>query len=589
MALDEYLYGKLTNFFKQKRHKQIHQQETIVLLSEVKPKLSILASAFSGEIIDIFRAEKEGGYKNRAFFLPEYINFFETKEKNLQFYLFRTLYMCEQKKLGLNFSGKVDINYEQSVWKAIETSATVMTALIAEFPEIKYLHDIFIEQLQTTATKNDPFKNQHWLYGKWMVDDIVEENDHTLTHLNNKTSQDEKAAAVTHLKAKAIEQIIRIAVDKKAQEDYVLTHNFEKVETAEDFSGQWRDFDGEDELEKHQNALDELTMGLTVRVDDTAHSIYQSEYLENLNISESGRQEYHENCISYDEWDYKKKKYKLAYCKLYPEKITTKAVAFYERIMTENHTKLMVLRKVLANINNRLHQKRSQYEGMELDLDAVTDFYATLHAGTSPSENIYIDKRKHSKELSMLILLDLSLSSDGYVQGKRILDLEKEVAILFGEILHHERVDFSIAGFFSNTRNHTTYQIIKDFDDDWNIEKYVVGGVEAVGYTRIGTAIRHATVQLKNRKTSHKWLIILSDGKPNDFDRYEGKYGVEDVKQSLKELYAANMHAFAYAIEANAKYYLPQMFGDNHFHIIASPNDILPACTKLLLKLKNNI
>ena len=30
-----------------------------------------------------------------------------------------------------------------------------------------------------------------------------------------------------------------------------MTHNFEKVETADEFNGAWRDFDGEDELEDH--------------------------------------------------------------------------------------------------------------------------------------------------------------------------------------------------------------------------------------------------------------------------------------------------------------------------------------------------
>jgi len=236
-----------------------------------------------------------------------------------------------------------------------------------------------------------------------------------------------------------------------------------------------------------------------------------------------------------------------------------------------------------------LQQKGKQYEGAELDLDAVTDFYTDIIAKTTPSENFYIDKRKISKELSILILIDLSLSSDGYVQGKRILDLEKEIAVLFGEILHQENVDFSIAGFYSNTRNHTTFQTIKDFDADWQIGKQVIGSAEAIGYTRIGTAIRHATSLLSDRKNPHKWLMILSDGKPNDFDRYEGKYGVEDVKQALKELYALNINAYAYAIETNARHYLPNMFGANHFQIISSPSDVVAAFTKLFLKIKQSI
>ena len=589
MALDEYLFSQFANFFKKKKNAKLHQQGTTAYLHEIKTKLSIIASASLGEIIEIYQAELEGGYKNNVFFLPEHINFFESKEDNLMFFLFRTLYLCEQKKLRLNLRFGTELSYTESVHKSILHADSVLKNLFVEFPSLEPIHRRFADFLQKIADDKDPFKNLNWLYGKWMVDDIQVSENPELKHLNPKSAQDPKIDISTIIKAKAIESIKRISIDKKAQEDYVLTHNFEKVETAEDFNGNWRDFDGEDELENHQNALDELSMGLTVRVDEPSHSIYQAEYLENLNISESAQQNQSPITLSFPEWDYKKNAYKKDFCKLYPERLTSKSMGFYEETIKNHKVELVVLKKILSNINNRLQQKRKQYEGAELDLDAVTDFYTDIIAKTTPSENFYIDKRKISKELSILILIDLSLSSDGYVQGKRILDLEKEIAVLFGEILHHENVDFSIAGFYSNTRNHTTFQTIKDFDADWQIGKQVIGSAEAIGYTRIGTAIRHATSLLSDRKNPHKWLMILSDGKPNDFDRYEGKYGVEDVKQALKELYALNINAYAYAIETSARHYLPHMFGANHFQIISSPSDVVAAFTKLFLKIKQSI
>jgi len=57
-------------------------------------------------------------------------------------------------------------------------------------------------------------------------------------------------------------------------------------------------------------------------------------------------------------------------------------------------------------------------------------------------------------------------------------------------------------------------------------------------------------------------MILISDGKPNDYDKYEGKYGVNDVKQALRELNERNINTYALAIEASAKFYLPQMFGE---------------------------
>lgn len=81
---------------------------------------------------------------------------------------------------------------------------------------------------------------------------------------------------------------------------------------------------------------------------------------------------------------------------------------------------------------------------------------------------------------------------------------------------------------------------------------------------------------------------MLSDGKPNDFDRYEGKYGVQDVKKAISELALKHINSYALAIESEAKYYLPQMFGSNHYHIVSSPNELIRSMVKFYEKLKFN-
>ncbi len=191
------------------------------------------------------------------------------------------------------------------------------------------------------------------------------------------------------------------------------------------------------------------------------------------------------------------------------------------------------------------------------------------------------------KDLSILILLDTILSSGGYAAGNRVIDLEKEVFILFGETLNEFNIDFSIDSFYSKTRNFSTYLTIKDFDENWNVAKYKIGAVEPNGYTRIGAALRHAGARMDKRKTKNKWIILISDGKPNDYDKYEGKYGINDVKQALRELNERNINSYALAIEAQAKYYLPQMFGQNHYQILTTPVELLKSLVKLYEKIKH--
>ncbi len=148
-------------------------------------------------------------------------------------------------------------------------------------------------------------------------------------------------------------------------------------------------------------------------------------------------------------------------------------------------------------------------------------------------------------------------------------------------------MDFSIDSFFSKTRNHTTYTTIKGFDEDWNKAKLKVGAIQPEGYTRIGTAIRHSGALLDKRNTKNKWLILISDGKPNDYDKYEGKYGINDVKQALRELNQRQINSYALAIEAQAKYYLPQMFGQNHYQILTTPVELIQSLVKLYEKIKH--
>jgi nitric oxide reductase NorD protein len=583
MALDEYLFSKFVRYRKQKKAKANGLLERTARLEEVQSKLTILACAVSGRRIDIYPAEREGGYKDDNFFLPVSMSLFATLEENASFYLFRTLYLCMQQQLGYNWEVEGN-SYEASKQKAEETSGEVLDILFKEFSHCESIYQQFLTQLYSREEKEEP--DLSWLYGKWMRNEGTSQSDNQLQHISDKIKKAQQAEVKTTIKARAVEEIRTIEIDKKAQEDYVLTHNFEKVETAEEFDGVWRDFDGDDDLESHQDALDEINMKMTVRVDDPAHSIYQADFLENTNISESAAQESASYFIPYDEWDYKKRSYKKDFCRVYPRKHRQASPAYYKETLRNFSSELMSLRKMLANVNNKYEWRRRQTQGQELDMDAVTDYLTDVTTGHQPSEKIYLSSRKTKKDISILLLLDISLSSDGYVDGLRILDVEKQVAILFGEILHEYDMDFSIDCFNSKTRNHANYVTIKDFDDPWPIARNHIGSVEPGGYTRIGTAIRHSGSLLMARESRKKWLILLSDGKPNDFDKYEGKYGINDVMQALREFASNDLNAYAIAIEATARYYLPRMFGNNNYQIVSSPRDMIRSLVTLYEKIK---
>lgn len=583
---DEYLYSKIVHFFKKRKKKAQEKKQYIVKLENIKPRLTILARAITGETIEIFEAEREGGYKNNNYFLPAYFSGFMTTEENVLFYLFRTVYLSVQKNLGFNFVPTDKYTLEDAQNKSRETSVQVLKEAQKQFPFVDNIYHKLKTYFEIIPHKEKQV-DYTFIYGKWMCNEIPSEPKQVLKNFSQKAQEAIQNEIQTILKANAVEEIVNIEIDKKAQEDYVLTHNFEKVETAEEYESGWRDFDGDDDLEEHANALDELTMKHTVRADDPTHSIYQANFIENTTISESIETDTKGYHISYDEWDFSKRIYKPDFCKVYPKNQTETDVAYYKKTIHNNASTLTGLRKMLVSVNNKYQQQRRQVQGEEFDLDMITDLFTDIYSGHTPSDKIYLSKRKKEKDISILILLDISLSSDGYAAGNKVIDVEKQVSIIFGEILEEFTVDFSIQCFYSKTRNYSTYITLKGFDEDWSKAKYKIGAVSPCGYTRIGAALRHSGVLLDQRNTKNKWVILISDGKPNDFDKYEGKYGINDVKQALRELNQRQINSYALAIEAQAKYYLPQMFGQNHYQILTTPAELLQSLAKLYEKIKH--
>ena len=583
--LDEILYKKVIKYFKNKRLNDTEMLSRQVTLSEIKPRLTLLARALCGVPIEIFPAEREGGYKNLNFFLPINCSLFPTKEENRKFYFFRTAYLSVQKQLNLNWTSLEDLQ-QLSLEKAQETAPIVLEKLFQEYPSLEEWYYEAVPKLP--LEKNKETADFSWLYGKWMknspevdASDVLQNFDDVATKIQN------SVVAETTLHANAVEEIQSLAIDKKQQEDYVLMHSFEKIETAEEFNGNWRDFDGKDDLKEHQDALEEMNMRFTVRVDDMVHSVYQADFIENTSIAESAEVDEKGFHLKYDEWDFKKRNYLPGFCKVYPKTQIKTHPSYYKNTMAKYKTTLNGLRKMLTSVNNKMQQQRRQLQGEAFDLDALTDLYTDIHSGKSPDERVYLSNRKKNKDIAILVLLDLSLSSDGYAAGNRVIDVEKEVSILFGEILHEFDIDFAIDGFYSKTRNFTTYLTLKDFNENWNSAKHKIGAIEPNGYTRIGPALRHAGARLDQIDSKNKWIIVLSDGKPNDYDKYEGQHGIQDIKQALRELNERTINSYALAIEAQAKYYLPQMFGQNHYQILTSPEALLKSLVKLYEKIKH--
>ncbi len=62
LDLDEWIFGKVARYLKRSRDKAEQSLVQKVDLEQVRPRLTLLARAVSGESIDLYPAEREGGY-----------------------------------------------------------------------------------------------------------------------------------------------------------------------------------------------------------------------------------------------------------------------------------------------------------------------------------------------------------------------------------------------------------------------------------------------------------------------------------------------------------------------------------------------
>ena len=362
------------------------------------------------------------------------------------------------------------------------------------------------------------------------------------------------------------------------------THTFEKAETLEETSGLSRKRDDEDELEEHAEALKEVDMKQVVRSHERPRSIYRSDViLDGLNLETNDSAPGHG--IPYPEWDYKKRAYKPDWCLLQETRNCESHPDWIAATEKKHEVLVARLKRQFASLTSEFLKLKRQPSGNDFDIDAVIDGQVRLRSGHTPSEAIYLNRKKDIHDVSAVLLLDLSFSTDAWVNDVRVLDAIMETVYCVGEVIDDAIESFAVAGFSSNTRRSCRFEILKDFDEPWEQAKQHFGGLQPNGYTRIGPALRHAQELLLNQQASRKIVILVTDGRPCDYDRYEGTYGIKDVRKAIEtgKLHGLTTHAFA--IEKQATETFPMMFSRHHFDVVGNPEQLSQTMSSLFSKL----
>jgi nitric oxide reductase NorD protein len=227
----------------------------------------------------------------------------------------------------------------------------------------------------------------------------------------------------------------------------------------------------------------------------------------------------------------------------------------------------------------RAHRQRlhRQLEGEEIDLQAYVDARTDFRAGQAMSQALYQTMRAVRRDLAVTLLVDVSGSTDAWVNAhRRIVDVEREALLFVCIALEGLRERYNVLAFSGVGPKGVTVRALKRFDEPYGeaIAKRIAA-LEPERYTRVGAALRHASALLMREPARHRLLILLSDGKPNDEDEYDGRYGVEDARQAIVEARLQGINCFCLTVDRHAASYLPHVFGARQYALLQKP-ELLP-------------
>ena len=242
------------------------------------------------------------------------------------------------------------------------------------------------------------------------------------------------------------------------------------------------------------------------------------------------------------------------------------------------------LRERFERLRARRTRLKQQRDGDELDLTACVRALVDQRSGHTVDDRLYVAVRPARRGLAIALLIDISGSTDEWIDARRrVIDVEKIALLLASEALDALGDLYAILTFSGKGRSNVRMRTIKGFDEtNGAVVRRRIGALEPEGYTRAGAAIRHAAALLERQPAAHRLLLIISDGKPNDIDGYEGLSGVEDTRQAIIETRSRGIYPFCLTIDRQGQEYLGRIFGEAGHTVLRNPQQLPMALVKVV-------
>lgn len=582
MAWDEALFGWLSRQLQQ-WHTQADPARLArtALTDPIQRRLAILASAAAQPSASAPVAEFEvllvdgpGGVGAAQLQIPKQVSVFQTLELNAQLLVVRALLggLAIRRRIGMHDIGQ---GFQEDNPKESTIKAALLEDLQRDWPGAWPLW----LALDQAAAHLPEAEVAPWLWGQQLpkADGLA-----LAPAAGQGDGPERRVSSEVRSRPRPPPRRRRVLQQHDDAENPV-THSFEKVHTAEDYQGGQKRADGADEVRDHAAALDELELDQVVVSATPTAAVYQAD----LGWRDAGTQAGEIGAprqLAYDEWDAGKQRYLSGWCTLsetLPEPDLPGGRALLARVRRQHRKAIAQVRSELAKQEQALSWHGRQIDGPEIDLDALVDRQAALLSGHDGGERLYRSRRRKGHDVEVMLLLDASMSTDSWVANRRVIDVERDAAVVLAQALDERQVAITVGAFHSYSRSDCRFELCKRREEPWSAGLARLAALQPAGYTRVGPALRHGVTFLQNSKAQRKLLILLTDGKPSDTDRYEGRWGEADVRQAIREARQRGIKVFALSVDPRARAHLPGMFGDQGFAGLQEPGELGRAVARI--------
>lgn len=274
----------------------------------------------------------------------------------------------------------------------------------------------------------------------------------------------------------------------------------------------------------------------------------------------------------YSEWDYQIQLERPSWATVLEKRGKMGDLQLINDILAEHKREIHRMKFLLDAMQPQGVQRiRKLEDGDEIDINAAIQSFTDIRLGNQPDPRIMMRSVRKTRDFSILVLLDLSESTNDMVHNQEysVLDLTRRACVLLSDAISKVGDPFAIHGFCSDGRHDVEYYRFKDFDQHWDEEpKARLAGMTGQLSTRMGAAIRHAGHHLKLQRSAKKLLIVITDGEPADVDVRDPQYLRNDTKKAVEEIAKFGVMTYCMSLDPRADNYVSRIFGQKNYMVV---------------------